>query len=379
MAKANANPPTKQQIDEHIATRIKLWFPHEIHEQIEYIYGDGKRIRPLLCINAFNNLSIDCNNSELLKNQITSLLYDYAILIELIHCISLVLDDGPQMDNDAERRNRPSFHAKWDALYGSGYHIIICYYLLAKISIIIADITTQFQNNISQYISDRKFALIKRIFLLLSNKFDLFIRNLVEGQQIDLQGEGIFTFSGNSTNPTNKVFFPFPYELELYLFYRHIMGVFAANLQDKYNNSNDSNDINNSNNSNNSNKKNKKFVEEGQICGHIINYLARSIELNIKKTASLFNIAFTTGYIYSAICKILFYENIACLAGNIDIDSNLDSNLDENIIIDIKNALKLIEFVGNIYGILYQYNDDIGDRKQDAINKKPNIYNDILI
>jgi geranylgeranyl pyrophosphate synthase len=351
--KANANP-TKQQIDEHIATRIKLWFPHEIHEQIEYIYGDGKRIRPLLCINAFNNLSIDCNNSELLKNQITSLLYDYAILIELIHCISLVLDDGPQMDNDAERRNRPSFHAKWDALYGSGYHIIICYYLLAKISIIIADITTQFQHNISQYISDRKFALIKRIFLLLSDKFDLFIRNLVEGQQIDLRGEGIFTFSGNSANPTNKVFFPFPYELELYLFYRHIMGVFNANLQD------------NNNNKHNNYKNNKKFVEDGQICGHIINYLANSIELNIKKTASLFNIAFTTGYIYSVICKILF-------------DDNLDDNLDENIIIDIKNALKLIEFIGNIYGILYQYNDDIGDRKQDAINKKPNIYNDILV
>ena len=376
------NTINKQLIDTHIYTRIKLWFPPEIHEQIEYIYSDGKRIRPILCINSFfsqynnisnlsnlSNLSIKSTNINQLNRyqQVINLLYDYSILIELIHCISLVLDDGPQMDNDIIRRNRPSFHTKWNAIYGDNYHIIFCYYLLSKVSIIISNITYEFQMNILQFINDRKFALIKQIFLLLSDNFDKFIKNLVDGQRIDLNLINNSNCNYNNSNNCNtniileKGVNIYPFIIELYLFYEYIIGIIFK-YGSKYG------------------YKTRKYVNKGQICASIINYLANSIELNIKKTSSLFNISFTTGYIYSIICKILFDDNIIIENTNNNNDNNNDNNdNNDNIIIDIKNAMILIEFIGNIYGILYQYNDDINDRKQDFINKKPNIFNDLLM
>ncbi len=71
---------------------------------IEYsILGQGKRLRPLLCMetsrvfNIQNDVSIFC-----------------AIAIECIHTYSLVHDDLPSMDDDDLRRGEPTIHKKWD-------------------------------------------------------------------------------------------------------------------------------------------------------------------------------------------------------------------------------------------------------------------------
>ena len=71
---------------------------------IEYsILGQGKRLRPLLCMetsrvfNIQNDVSIFC-----------------AMAIECVHTYSLVHDDLPSMDNDDLRRGQPTIHKKWD-------------------------------------------------------------------------------------------------------------------------------------------------------------------------------------------------------------------------------------------------------------------------
>ena len=67
------------------------------------VLGGGKRLRPLLCLAA-------CSDSGgALEHALPS-----AGAIELIHCYSLVHDDLPCMDDDAERRGRPSLHKAFD-------------------------------------------------------------------------------------------------------------------------------------------------------------------------------------------------------------------------------------------------------------------------
>ena len=75
-----------------------------LKEPIEYsILGQGKRLRPLLCMETSkvfsvpNGISIFC-----------------AIAIECIHTYSLVHDDLPAMDDDDLRRGQPTIHKKWN-------------------------------------------------------------------------------------------------------------------------------------------------------------------------------------------------------------------------------------------------------------------------
>ena len=75
-----------------------------LKKPIEYsILGQGKRLRPLLCMetskvfNIENDVSIFC-----------------AIAIECIHTYSLVHDDLPSMDDDDMRRGQPTIHKKWN-------------------------------------------------------------------------------------------------------------------------------------------------------------------------------------------------------------------------------------------------------------------------
>ncbi len=75
-----------------------------LKEPIEYsILGQGKRLRPLLCMETsrvFNipkDISIFC-----------------ALAIECIHTYSLVHDDLPSMDDDDIRRGQPTIHKKWN-------------------------------------------------------------------------------------------------------------------------------------------------------------------------------------------------------------------------------------------------------------------------
>src|SRR3954447_620991 len=62
----------------------------------------GKRVRPVLCLAA----------GEAVGGEIAELL-PAAAAIELVHSFSLVHDDLPALDDDAERRGRPSVWAAY--------------------------------------------------------------------------------------------------------------------------------------------------------------------------------------------------------------------------------------------------------------------------
>lgn len=70
-----------------------------LNEAMRYaVLGGGKRVRPLI-IFAISGVSADTLNA--------------ACAVELMHCYSLVHDDLPCMDNDDERRNKPTCHKKY--------------------------------------------------------------------------------------------------------------------------------------------------------------------------------------------------------------------------------------------------------------------------
>ncbi len=96
--------------------------PQSLYEPLQYIMlQKGKRIRPLLCILAFN----------LYRDDISSA-FGAANAIELFHNFSLVHDDV--MDDAFLRRGKPSVFAKYglnNSILSGDVMLVYCYQLLA--------------------------------------------------------------------------------------------------------------------------------------------------------------------------------------------------------------------------------------------------------
>lgn len=78
----------------------------------------GRRWRPLLALATAEALGADIDDR----------LIDLALAVELTHTASLILDDLPCMDDDAERRGEPSTHR----LVGTGGALLMAVGLLAR-------------------------------------------------------------------------------------------------------------------------------------------------------------------------------------------------------------------------------------------------------
>ena len=77
--------------------------PPSIHEAMRYsVFAGGKRIRPILCLEAARVFSTD----------VIPALHP-ACAIEFIHTYSLIHDDLPALDNDDLRRGKPTCHKKF--------------------------------------------------------------------------------------------------------------------------------------------------------------------------------------------------------------------------------------------------------------------------
>lgn len=88
--------------------------PKILNDSIVYsLSAGGKRIRPVLCIAAFEA----CAKDE--KVTIEDII-PYASALELIHTYSLIHDDLPAMDNDDLRRGKPTNHK----VFGEGMAIL---------------------------------------------------------------------------------------------------------------------------------------------------------------------------------------------------------------------------------------------------------------
>ena len=77
----------------------------EFKDIVKYTLDGGKRLRPMILIDVYNSINKTTNNLNINK---------ISLIPELLHNISLILDDLPCMDNDTYRRNKLTIHSKYN-------------------------------------------------------------------------------------------------------------------------------------------------------------------------------------------------------------------------------------------------------------------------
>jgi geranylgeranyl diphosphate synthase, type II len=114
-------PDELRALVENFLAQDPLW--HSVQapgllESMRYpIEGGGKRLRPVLCLAVGEAVGVE--PVELVRG---------AAAVELVHTFSLVHDDLPALDDDAERRGRASTHVR----FGEGVAILAGDALLTK-------------------------------------------------------------------------------------------------------------------------------------------------------------------------------------------------------------------------------------------------------
>lgn len=294
-------------------------YPIEIQDRVKYVLQNGKRLRPILCLifsNVVNTISNEIHYNEInnynLKTN-TDIIYTVALCIELLHALSLVLDDLPEMDNDLMRRDKPSFHIK----YGTEYTNFFLYYMFNTIVLLLDNCMPVHINN-DMYLSllihcfnDIKYLFQENLNLLIDGQYD----DLELNNSISLETSLLKETFVNKNNENNK-------NNDLFLQEKDIIIELIVN-----NNSNTITTL------------------------EILNNIEVNIDLNLKKTSSLFTLSITLGYILQ-----LFDNKINYI------------NKEEYEL--IYNYLTLF---GNILGYIFQISDDILDYEDDIEKNNPNI------
>ncbi len=91
---------------ERAAATLLVGVPESLAGPVRYaLAGDGKRLRPILCVAAYRALQGPAPDTRI---------HDLAAALEIIHTYSLVHDDLPCMDDDELRRGRPTTHRAFD-------------------------------------------------------------------------------------------------------------------------------------------------------------------------------------------------------------------------------------------------------------------------
>jgi geranylgeranyl diphosphate synthase type II len=136
--------------------------PHSIHQAMRYsVFAGGKRIRPILCLEA----------ARIFEGDADAALYP-GCAIEFIHTYSLIHDDLPALDNDDLRRGKPTSHKK----FGEATAILAGDGLL----------TLAFETVSAAPVSaERRVAMIAEIASAAGT-----VNGMVGGQVADLESEG---------------------------------------------------------------------------------------------------------------------------------------------------------------------------------------------
>ena len=136
--------------------------PVTLHKAMRYsIFAGGKRIRPLLCLEAAKA----CGGSE-------EVALNAACALETLHTYTLIHDDLPCMDDDDLRRGRPTNHK----VFGEGVAVLAGDALLTEAFAMLARVPANERYDVKDYIAE---------FAFRTGSF-----NLVGGQVLDLEGEG---------------------------------------------------------------------------------------------------------------------------------------------------------------------------------------------
>ena len=136
--------------------------PSSIHTAMRYsVFAGGKRIRPILCLEAARIFEVD----------VTPSLHP-GCAIEFIHTYSLIHDDLPALDNDDLRRGKPTCHKK----FGEATAILAGDALLTLAFETIAAAPAS---------TERRVAMVREIANAAGT-----VRGMVGGQVADLEAEG---------------------------------------------------------------------------------------------------------------------------------------------------------------------------------------------
>jgi geranylgeranyl diphosphate synthase type II len=136
--------------------------PETIHRAMRYsLFAGGKRIRPILCIEAARTVS------DTPEGAVSA-----ACSLELIHTYSLIHDDLPALDNDDYRRGKLTNHK----VFGDAMAILAGDALLTLAFQVLAQLDTS---------ADRKTRLIGELSTAAGT-----VGGMIGGQVADLEGEG---------------------------------------------------------------------------------------------------------------------------------------------------------------------------------------------
>ncbi|MBR5523043.1 MAG: polyprenyl synthetase family protein [Akkermansia sp.] len=136
--------------------------PCTLHKAMRYsIFAGGKRIRPLLCLEAAKA----CGASD-------DVALNAACALETLHTYTLIHDDLPCMDDDDLRRGRPTNHK----VFGEGVAVLAGDALLTEAFAMLASVPENDRYNVRDYVAE---------FAYQTGSL-----NLVGGQVLDLEGEG---------------------------------------------------------------------------------------------------------------------------------------------------------------------------------------------
>jgi geranylgeranyl diphosphate synthase type II len=136
--------------------------PQTIHRAMRYsLFAGGKRIRPILCIEAARTVTDDCAG-----------VIAAACSLELIHTYSLIHDDLPAMDNDDYRRGKLTNHK----VFGDGIAVLAGDALLTLAFEVLARIDAE---------AERRTRLIVELAVSSGT-----VGGMIGGQVADLEGEG---------------------------------------------------------------------------------------------------------------------------------------------------------------------------------------------
>jgi len=319
-------------------------YPLAIQDMLIHLFNDGKRIRPILFI-AFNHIdnpdSLDGldilggveKEEDSLDIKFDNIWIEYAIEIELVHCLSLVIDDLPEMDNEIERRGRPCFHV----VYGLQKTNFFLYYMFSKLS---SNLT-----NLLDFHNKSKFGVHTKIFDDASFLIHYLINNLIDGQYIDISSHKLMSSDLQSIIDSNII-----------VVMKVILSIYNENIGIGI-----GTDIE------------TKKVESSMI-------LENHIMLNIKKTGTLFALPIITGFLFQLYKKNLGYtgkevihDELYC--PNISSDDYTENVCKNKMDLGDDNITNLIIIWATFLGFLYQTSDDFLDMASDAENRKPNICN----
>src|ERR1035437_2249455 len=140
--------------------------PETIHRAMRYsLFAGGKRIRPILCIEAAQAVSASADG-----------VVAAACPLELIHTYSLIHDDLPALDNDDYRRGKLTSHK----VFGEAMAILAGDALLTLAFEVLAAIDTT-----PAIPADRKSRMIAELATAAGT-----VGGMIAGQVADLEGEG---------------------------------------------------------------------------------------------------------------------------------------------------------------------------------------------